>query len=443
MADAYGLIVLGGGSGGVRAARMAAAGGIRTALVEEKALGGTCVNVGCVPKKLFAFSSHYGDDFHDAAGFGWSMAKPSFDFGALRDAKNREIARLNSVYEKLLADAGVEIVRGRGTLAGGGRMQVGERTLEGRKILVATGSSPSRPPIEGIEHAIVSDNIFHLDSLPGRALVVGGGYIAVEFASILNGWGVETALLHRGPRILTRFDGQIAQFVQDEIEKKGVNMLLEDQLARIEKDGDGTLTAELKSGDSHECDLILCALGRTPNTEGIADAGVEVDRHGAIRVDSRFRTSAEGVYALGDVIGRVALTPVAIAEAKNFVGNEFQGKDADMDYADIATAVFCNPNIGTVGLTEEQAQKGGIEHETLVSEFRHMRHSLSGSGERTIMKAVVARGGGEVLGMHMVGADAGEIIQGFAVAMKCGLTRERLNAAIGVHPTSAEEFVAL
>jgi len=446
MAGKYDLVVLGGGSGGVRAARLAASGGAKTALLEDRLLGGTCVNVGCVPKKLFSFSAHYGEDFRDAAGFGWSgIGGPRFDFGALRDAKDREIARLNGVYRGLLESSGVEVIDARGTLDAEGRVLAGDRVLESDRILVATGSRPSRPPIEGIEHAITSDDIFHLGELPSSALVLGGGYIAIEFACILAGWGVESSLLHRGPRVLTRFDGEIARFVQAEAAKKGVRFLLEDQAARIARSDSGALAVELKGGDTLEAGLVLCALGRAPNSGGIGleDAGVEIGRGGAVVVDDRFRTSREGVFAIGDVIGRVALTPVAIAEAKNFVAREFGGEDAPMDYGAIATAVFCSPNIGTVGLTEEDAEKQGIDCEILRSEFRHMRHALSGSEERTLMKAVVGRDGGKVLGMHMVGADAGEIIQGFAAAIKCGLTKERLHATVGIHPTAAEEFVTL
>ncbi len=441
----YDLVVIGGGSGGVRAARLAAETGARVALVEEKRLGGTCVNVGCVPKKLFAFSAHYAEDFRDSRGFGWSAADPSFDFGLLRDNKDREIARLNLIYGDLLGKAGVEVVEGRAHIGGPGLVAVEGRELACERILVATGSYPSPAPFSGSEHAISSDDIFHISALPKAALVVGGGYIAVEFASILAGWGVATTLVHRGARILTRFDSAVAQFVQDELAKKGVMLQMNDQIDKVERSGGDVSEITFKSGDRLEVGLVLCALGRRPGIDGLGlkEVGVAVNAKGAVEVDGHFRTSCKGVFALGDVIGRVALTPVAIAEAKVFVAQEFRGEDVSMDYGNIATAVFCNPNIGTVGMTEEQAKEKGIDCEILQSEFRHMRHNLSGSEERTLMKVIVSKQDDRVIGMHMAGADAGEIIQGFAAALKCGMTSRQLHSTVGIHPTAAEEFVTI
>lgn len=441
----FDLVVIGGGSGGVRAARLAAAAGARVALVEEGRLGGTCVNAGCIPKKLFAYSAHYADDFGDSAGFGWSAARPGFDLARLRDSKDREIARLNRVYRDLLEGAGAEVVEGRGRLTASADVEVDGRLLRCGKALVATGSRPWLPEVEGIGGAITSDDAFGLGRLPTSAVVVGGGYIAVEFASIFAGWGVPTTLVHRGRSILRRFDGAVADFVRAELEKKGVTFRLESRLGRVGRDPSGQFAELADGGGRLAADVLLCALGRVPATAGLGleDAGVKLGPGGEIAVDEGFRTSREGVFALGDVIGRVALTPVAIAEAACLVAREFQGEDRAMDYEGIPTAVFCNPNMGSVGLTEEQARERKIDHGTLVTEFRHLRHTLSGSPERTMMKVVFSRADDRVLGMHMVGAEAGEIIQGFAAAMKCGLTRERLGATVGVHPTAAEEFVTL
>lgn len=436
--------MIGGGSGGVRAARLAAAAGAKVALVEEKRLGGTCVNVGCIPKKLFAYSAHYRDDFEDSRGFGWSAAPPELDFPRLRDNKDGEIARLNGVYRDLLANAGVEVVEGRARIPSAGSVEVGGRLLRCGKTLVATGSRPWLPEVEGIGHAITSDGVFGLERLPSSAVVLGGGYIAVEFASIFAGWGVPTTLVHRGPAVLKRFDGAVAGFVRQELGKKGVRFSLENRLERIERGASGQ-HAILAGGERLPADVVLCALGRVPAVGdlGLENAGVRLGKGGAVAVDDGFETTQKGIFALGDVIGRVALTPVAIAEAATFVAREFSGEKRTMDYGGIPTAVFCNPNLGTVGLTEEQAREKGIAHGTLSTDFRHLRHTLSGSGERTLMKVVFAEADGRVLGMHMVGAEAGEIIQGFAAAMKCGLTLDSLRATVGIHPTAAEEFVTL
>lgn len=441
------LLVIGGGSGGVRAARMAAAQGAKVVLAEQSRLGGTCVNLGCVPKKLLSYAAHYASDFEDAAGYGWDLggAEPRLRWDRLRDAKDRDIKRLNGIYEENLKKAGVGIVRAQARLTGPESATVGDEECEAGTILVATGGRPVKPDIEGYaEHAVVSDNIFSLDSLPRRAAVAGAGYIAVEFASILAGMGVEVTLVHRGPTVLRNFDSAIQEALLGEMRRLGVKTRLETTVRRLGRK-DGALSAEFENGDEIEVDLYLAATGRAPNTEGLGlkEAGVETGDNGEIPVDEDYRTNVGSVFAVGDVLGRVQLTPVAIAEAMRFVAGRFGGDAPPVDYGLIPTAVFTHPNVATVGLTEAEAKKSSPGSESCESAFTPMRHSLSGREEKAMVKLVFEAGGGRVLGAHMVGPDAGELMQGIAVALAMGATKKDFDATVGIHPTTAEEFVSM
>jgi glutathione reductase (NADPH) len=442
----YDLFTIGAGSGGVRASRYAARLGARVAAAEERYLGGTCVNAGCIPKKLFSYAAHYGEDFGDAAGYGWSTAAPVFDWRTLVANKDREIERLNGVYAKLLADAGVAVLRGRATLVDAHTVELGGRRFSARYILVATGGWPVVPRIPGSELAISSNEAFHLGQLPRRVLVVGGGYIAVEFASIFNGLGVDTTLVYRREHLLREFDADLGSFLAGEMEKKGVRIRFRSNIERIVRAaGEGALHATLDDGTTLEADCVMYATGRAPNTGGLglAQAGVKLAANGAVVVDAKFQSSVPSIYAVGDVIDRVLLTPVALAEGMVVAENLFGSGGRSMDYEGIPTAIFSNPNIGTVGLSEAKARERYREIDVYRTTFGALRHQLTGSGERVLMKLVVDRQTERVLGVHMAGPDAGEIIQGFAVALKCGATKRQFDATIGIHPTIAEEFVTM
>ena len=444
MAYDFDLFVFGAGSGGVRASRIAAGHGARVAVAEEYRYGGTCVIRGCVPKKLFVYASHFSEDFQDAAGFGWTVGESSFDWPTLVANKDKEIGRLNGIYERLLGNAGVELFKGRATVVDPHTVSVNGKTVTADKILVATGGWPTVPDIPGKEHAITSNEFFYLKSLPKRAIIVGGGYIAVEFAGVFEGLGVEVTQLYRGPHFLRGFDDDVRTFLADEMRKKGVDLRFNANIARIEKKGDVFL-AELENGEEQETDLILYATGRAPNSRGIGleEAGVDLAANGAVKVDDAFKTSVDSIYAIGDVIDRVALTPVAIAEGMVLAGNLFRGEDRIMDYADIPTAVFSQPNSGTVGLTEAQARDMYGAVDIYLSSFTPMKHTLSGRDEKTLMKLIVDQASDRVVGFHMVGPDAGETTQGVGIALKCGATKAQFDATIGIHPTAAEEFVTM
>ncbi|MEM1437163.1 MAG: glutathione-disulfide reductase [Pseudomonadota bacterium] len=441
----YDLVVLGAGSGGVRAARMAATHGARVAVVENRFLGGTCVNVGCVPKKLFVYGSHFAEDFATAAGYGWQLPRPDFDWPTLRDNKTREIERLNGVYANLLDGAGVERVWGTATFVDPHHVAVGERTLSADRVLIATGGRPVVPDIPGREHALVSDDLFYLDALPRRAAVVGGGYIGVEFAGILNGLGVETHLLYRRELFLRGFDQSIREFVRDELSAKGIHLHFNINVDAIEATASGK-GLKLTDGSYHEVDQVLFATGRVPNTDGlnIEASGVALGSGGEVLVDEQYQTSVPNIYALGDVTDRVQLTPVAIAEAMVLTDNLYTDKPPrTLDYDNIATAVFCQPNIGTVGLTEKEARAQLGEIRVFESNFRPMKYTLTDNTERTLMKLIVNAADDRVVGAHMAGPEAGEIIQGLAIALKAQLTKAQFDQTIGIHPTAAEEFVTM
>ncbi len=446
----YDLFVIGGGSGGVRAARMAAGTGARVAIVESYRYGGTCVIRGCVPKKLFSYAAHYHEDFEDAAGFGWTVGQSRFDWKRLKANKDAEILRLEGIYERLLNDAGVEIHRGHGRLldAHGIEVETGDgnpsRSFSTETILIATGGAPSFPPGHGWEFGISSNEVFELAALPGRAVVYGGGYVAVEFASIFNGLGVQVTEIYRGPQILRGFDDDVRNSLAAEMIKKGIALRVETTIDHIEKTASG-LILRLSDGDTIETDLVLAATGRRPNTGnlGLSAAGVALNEGGAIMVDAYSCTSQPNIYAVGDVTDRIALTPVAIAEAMAFVDTVYRGTPRAMDHNSVPSAVFSHPTVATVGLSEHEAREVCAEIDIYRSSFRPLRHTLTGRDERAMMKLIVDRPSQKVVGAHMVGADAPEIIQGIAIAIKAGATKQVFDATVGIHPTAAEEFVTL
>ena len=441
----FDLFVIGVGSGGVRAARMSASYGARVATAEEKYMGGTCVNVGCVPKKLFVYASHYSEDYHQAEGFGWSKAKATFDWPVLLKNKNTEISRLNGIYKGMLDNAGVTHFDGRARIKDAHHIEINNQGVSTDKILIATGGWPTVPDFPGKEHVITSNEAFFIESLPRRALVVGGGYIAVEFAGIFRGLGVDTTLSYRGELFLRHFDIDIRKTVRDELEKKDIHLAFQTHVKAVDKNADGTFTVNFESGDSMETDLVLYATGRAPAVSDIGLENVDVAQrdNGAIVIDEEFRTSEPNIFALGDVTDRLQLTPVAIGEAMCFASTQFLGQRKVMDYDNVATAVFCQPNVGTVGLTEAEARALSQDLDIYRSVFRPMKHTLSGSDEKFMMKIIVDRPTDKVLGVHMVGSDAGEIIQGISIAIKMGVTKEQFDATVGIHPTTAEEFVTM
>lgn len=448
----YDLVVIGAGSGGVRAARMAAADGKKVAVVENRYLGGTCVNVGCVPKKLFVYASEYSEKAEEARGFGIDASINGFNWPTLRDNKDNEIKRLNGIYENLLEGPGAEILNGTGSLVDAKTVSVksadgSEKQVTADAILIATGSWPFKPDIPGADLAITSNEVFHLgdDEFPRRALVVGAGYIAVEFAGIFNGLGSETTLVCRKDLVLRGFDDDIRRFVQDQISAKGINVRAETEVVKIEKQADGSLLCHLNDGSTQEVDLVLYATGRRPMTDGLnlEAVGIETNPNGTIHTDEFFRTSCDSVYALGDVIGTPQLTPVALAQGMKFLAHMYKGDKTPLGYENIPTAVFCQPNIGTVGLTEAECASKGLDVDVYASDFRPMKHTISGLPERTMMKLIVNKADDKVVGVHMVGPDAGEIMQGIGVAIKAGVTKADFDATIGIHPTAAEEFVTM
>ena len=440
----YDLFVIGAGSGGVRASRMSAAYGARVAVVEERYLGGTCVNVGCIPKKLFVYAAEFRDHFEDAAGFGWSVGQPSVDWPTLVANKNVEIERLNGIYRNLLSNAGAEIIEGRARLVDPHTVAVDGRSYTAEHILVATGSWPYLPQIPGIEHAISSNEAFYLDRLPQRVIIVGGGYIAVEFATIFHGLGVEVTELYRGELFLRGFDADVRSVLAEEMRKREVDLRFKADIARIDKH-DAGLTATLGDGTRLDTDLIMYATGRLPNTYniGLEAAGVEMNDIGAVTVDAYSRSTVPHIFAIGDCTDRLNLTPMAIAEGQAVAETLFHDRPTQPDHTNVATAVFSHPPIGTVGLTEDEARQRYPAIDVYTSSFRPLKHTLSGRAERTFMKLVVDPASDRVLGCHMVGPEAGEIIQGFSVAVKCGATKAQFDATIGIHPTAAEEFVTM
>ena len=457
----FDLFVIGGGSGGVRAARMAAQRGARVALAETlgtDGLGGTCVNVGCIPKKLYSYAAHHADAFHESAGFGWEMdSAPRLNWTTLKANRAKEISRLNGVYGNLLRGSGVTVFDGFARVQGEHSVGLatlntdgspGHQNFSAKNILIATGGTPHVPHFVGREHVITSNEIFDLEPFPKRLLVVGGGYIACEFASIFNGLGSTVTQLYRGEQVLRGFDDEIRHFVAAEMKKSGVDLRLNADVVDIRKTDDG-LRVECEGGTVVMADAVLYATGRKPNVQGLGldTVGVAQGAQGEVIVNETYQTNVPSIYAVGDVTNRVQLTPVALGEAMVVVDQLFgpaTGKaPRDMSYEFIPTAVFTHPNIGTVGFSEEKAREQFSAITVFRSEFKALRHTLSGSSERTLMKLIVDTASDRVVGLHMVGAEAGEIVQGFAVAMKAGATKAVFDSTIGIHPTAAEEFVTM
>ena len=441
----YDLFVIGAGSGGVRASNLCAQTGAKVAIAEASALGGTCVNLGCVPKKLMVYASYFSEAFEDSAGYGWKPPKSPFNWNTLIENKNKEIKRLNSVYHSLLTKQGVTIYKGIATLLDPHTLSVNDQTFTAKKILISTGSWPFIPNIPGKEHVVTSNEFFHLSKQPKKALIVGGGYIAAELAGILNGLGTEVTLSYRGEALLRKFDQEIRSIVSEEITKKGVDLQLNSQVESIQKLNEEKIQVTFSDQTKMNVDLILYATGRRPNISSLnlETIGVQLNEKGSISVNDSFQTSVESIYALGDVIGTPELTPVALAQAKAFISTHYLNTPKTLDYTSIPTSVFCQPNIGTVGLTESEAKATYSNIIVYKSHFKSLKHSLTGRDEKTFMKLVVEKETERVLGAHMVGPAAGEIIQGIAIAIKAGATKATFDETIGVHPTLAEEFVSM
>ncbi|EME00368.1 MULTISPECIES: glutathione-disulfide reductase [Stutzerimonas stutzeri subgroup] len=446
MAYDFDLFVIGAGSGGVRAARFAAGFGAKVAVAESRYLGGTCVNVGCVPKKLLVYGAHYAEDIGQAQGYGWTIDGATFDWKTLIANKDREIQRLNGIYRSILVDSGVTLLQAHARLVDAHTVEVEGKQYTAEHILIATGGWPHVPAIPGREHAITSNEAFYLESLPRRVLVVGGGYIAVEFASIFHGCGADTKLLYRGELFLRGFDGSLRDHLKDEMIKKGVDLQFNADIVHIDKQADGSLLATLEDGRTLEADCIFYATGRRPMLDnlGLEQVGVALDARGFIAVDDEYRTSVSSILAIGDVIGRVQLTPVALAEGMAVARRLFKPEQyRKVDYTSIPTAVFSLPNMATVGLTEEEAREQGYKVTIFESRFRPMKLTMTDSLERSLMKLVVDADTDRVLGCHMAGPDAGEIMQGLGVALKAGATKQMFDDTLGIHPTAAEEFVTM
>jgi glutathione reductase (NADPH) len=440
----YDLFVIGAGSGGMRTARIASDHGVKVAIAEERYLGGTCVNVGCVPKKILVYASQFKDHFQAAAGFGWTVGKSTFSWPSLIANKNQEIERLQAIYGNQLQNSGAEVITGRATLRDAHTVVVDDKKYSAERIVIATGSWPSIPDIPGKQHIATSNEMFFLKKLPKSIVIVGGGYIAAEFASILHGLGVRTTLCHRGHKLLRGFDDDMRDFVGNEMIRKGINVLLNTDIETIESTAD-CFEAKFVGGIKVKTDMVLYATGRIPNSTGfgLEAVGVELDSAGAVKVNADYQTNVPSIYALGDVTNRVNLTPVALAEAMALVNKLYGDQSRSVDYDNIPTAVFCQPNIGTVGLTEEQARRKYPNIDIYKTRFTPMRNTLSGIDEKTLIKMIVVRSTDRVVGIHMAGPDAPEIIQGMAIAIRAGATKAVFDSTIGVHPTAAEEFVTL
>jgi glutathione reductase (NADPH) len=440
----YDLFTIGAGSGGVRASRMSASYGARVAVAEERYLGGTCVNVGCIPKKLLVYAAHFSEDFEDAAGFGWTVRDRHVDWEKLITNKNTEITRLNGVYRKLLQDSGVTIFESRAEVVDPHTVVLNGTKITANYILIAVGSWPEVPNFPGSEFAMTSNEIFFLPELPEKMIIVGGGYIGVEFAGIFHGLGVEVTQLYWETLFLRGFDDDCRKALAEEMRKKGIDLRFKADIEKIEKRGP-RLRATLKDGVVLEADQILYATGRLPNTRslGLENTGVQIKENGAVIVDDYSKTNVESIYAIGDCTDRLMLTPVAIAEGRAVAETLFNHNPMKPNYVNVPSVVFSQPNLGTVGLTEAEARARFSSIDVYKTTFKPLKHTLTGRDERTLMKIVVDRATDKVLGCHMVGPDAGEIIQGLAVAMNCGATKAQFDATIGIHPTAAEEFVTM
>ncbi len=440
----YDLFVIGAGSGGVRASRISSSLGAKVAIAEEYRVGGTCVIRGCVPKKMFVYASHFAEDFEDAKNYGWDVSHGPHDWKRLIKNKDAEIDRLNGIYHTILSNNNVELFESRAEIIDKNTLKVGDKTVTAKYILIATGGTPMMPDVPGIEHAISSNEAFHLDEMPKRVIVVGGGYIAVEFAGIFNGLGADVVQLYRGEQILRGFDHHVQAMVAQEIVKKGVDLRTGANPASIEKTDSG-LKVTLEDGSVLETDAIMYATGRKANTEGLGleNAGVELKSNGAVKVDAYSKTNVDNIYAVGDVTDRIALTPVAIHEGMAFAETVFANTPRAFDHSDVPSAVFSQPPVGSVGLTEEQAREQYGDVDIYKAEFRPLKQTITLGSERAMCKLIVDQKSDRVLGVHVVGADAGEIIQGVGIAVKMGATKAQFDATVGVHPTLAEELVTM
>ena len=441
----FDVFVIGAGSGGVRAARMAAGEGAKVAIADDRALGGTCVNVGCVPKKLYTYASHFSHDFENAKGFGWKLGSATFDWPKLVNNKKTEISRLNDIYANLLNNSGANIIRGYAYLKDPHTVTVNGTDYTAKRIIIATGGTPNIPNVDYADLLISSDEIFDLPKFPQRLLVVGAGYIALEFACIFQGLGSQVQVSYRGDLIMRSFDDDVRRFLDQEMRKQGIDIHYQSQVSNVVRQPDQSLLVTFLDGSQTEVDQVLMAIGRKPRLTGIGleKLGIKTTAQGTIAVNQKFQTNIDSVYALGDVTGGIELTPVALAEAMTLVNHWYGDGTKTMEYDLVPTAVFTQPNIGTIGLTEEQALKKHGKITIYRSDFKPMKHTLSGSDERSFMKLIVDAITDRVIGLHIVGEGAGEMLQGFAVAIKAGATKADFDATIGIHPTSAEELVTM
>ena len=441
----YDFFVIGAGSGGVRSARIAASHGAKVGIAEGRHFGGTCVNIGCVPKKLFAYASDYGPAFEDAKGFGWFSIRPDFDWPSLIQNKDKEIERLEGIYEKILKQAGVTIHNGMAHFIDQHTLQIGDKTVSADKILIATGGKPRKPDYKGAEHAIISDDVFYLEEMPEHIVIEGAGYIAVEFAHIFHGLGAKVTIIYRGKQILRGFDSDIANFLSDEMVKQGIHFLFEENINEISKEGD-FLNVTTDKNKKIECDTVLSAIGRVPLIDDLQlnNANIETDHGGTIKTNKNNETNIAHIYAIGDVTDTLQLTPVALGQGHALADRLFDNMpDRQISYNNIPTAIFSSPPIGTVGLSEDEAKEKYENITVFKSTFKPLRHTLSGRDEKTLMKLIVDKKTDKVVGAHMCGADAPEILQGIGIALKAGATKADFDATIGIHPTAAEEFVTM
>jgi glutathione reductase (NADPH) len=438
----YDFLVIGGGSGGVRAARLAASFGAKVALVEKSNLGGTCVNLGCVPKKLFVYASEFAHTKKIAEGYGWDI-NDSFDWQRLVENKNKEIKRLNAIYEDLLQKHNVDILFGKAEIIANNEVRVNEKTYSSKKILIATGGYPFLPEVPGIEHACVSDDVFFLKKLPKSIAIVGAGYIAIEFAGIFHSLGVQTTLIHRNQNLLRGFEEEAVQHLITEMKQKGVNFLLDCNIEKITANGEQK-TLHFQGGNQKVVDLVFYAVGRKPNLEGMntEKLGIEFANNGGIAVNEFFQTSNENIFAVGDIINHVNLTPVAIRQAVVVANYLFNDKKIALDYKKLPSAVFSQPNLASVGYKEKEAA-AEFEIEVFRAKLTPMKYSLSDYKEQALLKLIVEKKTQQVLGVHMVGPEAGEIIQIFAFALQANCTKQDLDKTIGVHPSLAEEWATM
>lgn len=440
----YDLFIIGAGSAGVRCARVSAQLGAKVAVAENRYMGGTCVNVGCVPKKMFVYASEFSHHFDTAEGYGWEPQRPSLNWQTLLQNKDQEIGRLNRVYDSLLENSGVDVIKGAAKILGPHEVVVAGTRYRCERIVVAVGGWPKKGGYPGSELCISSNEIFGLQELPKNVVVEGGGYIAVEFAGIFRGLGCNTELVYRGPLFLRGFEQEIREQLADSMRDRGIQLRFDSSITGVEKTSDG-LCVSFSDGQKSNVDAVLSAVGRRPMTDdlGLENTQVSLHDNGTLQVNDHFQTNEPSIFALGDVVGRMALTPVALAEGMALANHLFAGKPIDMNYENIATAVFSQPEIGTVGLTERQAKDRNFEVEVYKSAFKPLKHTISGLAEKSVMKLVVDKNTQKVLGCHMLGEHAGEIMQGLAIAINMGATKADFDKTVGIHPTAAEEWVTM